>query len=121
MSDLLTSPAVCPKCHGTGRFIGTDLNGISTEYKCLICDAMKRDMSSALLPDAQVLKRPDCYEFAMDFLGDPEETIVRQYVELLELQLKALRIEVAAITRQRDDTYEQLQQVKATLQRVTYG
>lgn len=30
------------------------------------------------------LRRPECFEFAMDFLGDPEEPEVRAYVEALE-------------------------------------
>ena len=28
--------------------------------------------------------RPECFEFAMDFLGDPENEIVRAYVDALE-------------------------------------
>ena len=28
--------------------------------------------------------RPDCYDFGMDFMGDPEETEIRAYVEALE-------------------------------------
>ena len=28
--------------------------------------------------------RPDCFEFAMSFLGDPEETELRNYIEALE-------------------------------------
>jgi hypothetical protein len=30
------------------------------------------------------LKRPECFDFAMDFVGDPEESIIRNYVEQLE-------------------------------------
>jgi hypothetical protein len=30
------------------------------------------------------MNRPACFEFAMDFLGDPEEKEVRAYVEKLE-------------------------------------
>lgn len=37
------------------------------------------------------LERPACFEFAMDFLGDPEEPIVREYVERLEQQVALLR------------------------------
>ncbi len=33
------------------------------------------------------LKRPDCFEFAMDFLGNPEEPIIRAYVEQLEAKV----------------------------------
>ena len=36
------------------------------------------------------LQRPDCFEFAMDFLGDPEESVVRAYVEALEARVTAL-------------------------------
>jgi hypothetical protein len=31
--------------------------------------------------------RPDCFEFAMDFLGDPEEAELRNYIEALEAAL----------------------------------
>ena len=30
------------------------------------------------------VKRPECFDFAMDFLGDPEAKAVRAYVDLLE-------------------------------------
>lgn len=30
------------------------------------------------------LRRPENFEFAMDFLGDPEATALRQYIEALE-------------------------------------
>ena len=33
---------------------------------------------------AREAARPDCFEFAMDFLGGPEDEIVRAYVERLE-------------------------------------
>ena len=35
-------------------------------------------------PEQVALTRPDCFDFAMDFVGDPEETEVRRYVEALE-------------------------------------
>lgn len=34
-----------------------------------------------------LLKRPDCFDFAMDFVGDPEEPKIRAYVEALESAL----------------------------------
>ena len=36
------------------------------------------------------MKRPDCYEFGMEFMGDPEETEIRQYVEWLEKRVEEL-------------------------------
>ena len=36
------------------------------------------------------LKRPDCFEFAMDFLSDPEEPHIRAYVEQLEARIRLL-------------------------------
>lgn len=36
------------------------------------------------------MDRPECFEFAMEFLGDPEETVVRKYVEDLERQIETL-------------------------------
>jgi hypothetical protein len=35
-------------------------------------------------PEPVALARPKCFDFAMDFVGDPEETEVRRYVESLE-------------------------------------
>jgi hypothetical protein len=35
-------------------------------------------------PEPVAPTRPDCFDFAMDFVGDPEETEVRRYVEALE-------------------------------------
>jgi hypothetical protein len=42
------------------------------------------------------LKRPDCFEFAMDFLGCPEDDEVRAYVEALESALTTHREHSAA-------------------------
>ena len=42
------------------------------------------DARAALAQPAPVLTRPKCFGFAMSFLGDPEETEVRRYVEALE-------------------------------------
>lgn len=36
--------------------------------------------------------RPACFEFAMDFLGDPEESEVRAYVERLERALEYIGV-----------------------------
>ena len=33
------------------------------------------------------IKRPDCFNFAMDFLGEPEAEIIEQYITKLEQQL----------------------------------
>lgn len=30
------------------------------------------------------MKRPECFEFAMSLVGDPEESEIREYVRLLE-------------------------------------
>jgi len=35
--------------------------------------------------------RPKCFEFAMDFLGNPEEPEIRAYIEQLERQLERMR------------------------------
>ena len=37
------------------------------------------------------MKRPECLEFAMESLGDPEKPEVRAYVELLEAEISRLR------------------------------
>jgi prefoldin subunit 5 len=36
------------------------------------------------------MKRPECYEFGMEFMGDPEETEIRAYVEWLEKRIEEL-------------------------------
>lgn len=36
------------------------------------------------------MERPECYDFGMDFLGDPEETEIRIYVEWLEKRVAEL-------------------------------
>jgi hypothetical protein len=40
-------------------------------------------------PEPVVLTRPDCFEFAMDFLGGKEEAEVRNYIERLESAARA--------------------------------
>lgn len=39
--------------------------------------------------------RPDCWDFAMDFLGDPEAPAVEAYVAGLEAEVERLRSEAA--------------------------
>ena len=36
------------------------------------------------------LSRPECYEFAMGFLGGDEEDAIREYIEKLEAAIKAI-------------------------------
>jgi len=45
------------------------------------------------------MKRPECFEFAMDFLGDPEAAAVRAYVEQLEGAMTDARKVVCAAIR----------------------
>ena len=45
------------------------------------------------LPDRP--ERPECFEFAMDFLSDPEEPFIREYVEALEARADAADARVA--------------------------
>ena len=40
-------------------------------------------------PEPVVLTRPDCFDFAMDFLGGKEEAEVRNYIERLESTARA--------------------------------
>ncbi len=40
--------------------------------------------------------RPQCWEFAMDFLGDPEAPVVEAYVASLEAEIVRLRAAEAA-------------------------
>ena len=47
-------------------------------------DCADRTRAALAQPEPVALTRPECFDFAMDFLGDPEETEVRRYVEALE-------------------------------------
>ena len=44
----------------------------------------RRARAALAQPKPVALTRPECFNFAMSFLGDPEETDVRRYVEALE-------------------------------------
>jgi hypothetical protein len=46
--------------------------------------AWRNNARAALAQFESVLTRPECFGFAMSFLGDPEEAEVRRYVEALE-------------------------------------
>ena len=41
--------------------------------------------------------RPACWEFAMDFLGDPEASIVNTYVGSLEAELRRQSAEIETL------------------------
>ena len=41
-------------------------------------------------PEPVVLTRPDCFDFAMDFLGSTDEAEVRNYIERLESTARAV-------------------------------
>jgi hypothetical protein len=56
---------------------------------------------SAAAPAVE-LKRPDCFEFAMDFLGCPQDDEVRAYVEALESALTTHREHPAAQQERQD-------------------
>jgi len=47
-------------------------------------DLVEEARAALAQPEPVALTRPECFDFAMDFLGDPEETEVRRYVEALE-------------------------------------
>jgi len=54
------------------------------------------------LPSQSAGRRPDCFEFAMDFLGSPEEPVIREYIAALEAEnskLKGQLEEAAALTK----------------------
>lgn len=54
------------------------------------------------------LVRPKCFEFAMEFLGGPEDEIVRTYVEALESALSAETLLRKQIEHERDCILESL-------------
>lgn len=44
------------------------------------------------------MNRPECFEFGMEFMGDPEESKIRAYIESLENDRKVLQISLEKIT-----------------------
>jgi hypothetical protein len=52
------------------------------------------------------IERPECFEFGMEFMGDPEETVIRQYVADLENRLQQ-------VTKERDEAIELLNEIIA--------
>lgn len=44
------------------------------------------------------MRRPECFEFAMDFLGDPEAAKLLAYIEALEARVALLTSHVCALT-----------------------
>jgi hypothetical protein len=59
-------------------------------------------------PEPVVLTRPDCFEFAMDFLGGKEEAEVRNYIERLE---SAASVALAQPVAPTDEELEDLAEV----------
>ena len=55
------------------------------------CAAVLTRARTALAqPEPVALTRPDCFDFAMDFLGGTEESEVRNYIERLESTARAV-------------------------------
>jgi hypothetical protein len=79
----------------------TDYRALCAElYQCLeyidrTCDVpipatlLDRVRAALAQPEPVALTRPDCFEFAMDFLGGKEEVEVRNYIERLESAARA--------------------------------
>ena len=44
------------------------------------------------------MDRPECFEFGMEFMGDPEESEIRAYIESLEVDRKVLKISLEKTT-----------------------
>lgn len=61
-------------------------------------DIVTRARAALAQPKPVVLTRPDCFNFAMDFLGGTEEVEVRNYIERLESAASAAQPEPAAPT-----------------------
>ena len=40
------------------------------------------------------MNKPECLEFAMDFLGETESKAIREYIELLEKRIRDLEQEL---------------------------
>lgn len=66
-------------------------------------------------------KRPDCFDFAMDFLGGPEDALVIEYVEKLEAGWVAACAFIDAhigdpdMTQRMRDTYAEFQKWRGIL------
>lgn len=55
----------------------------------------------------EVKALPECFDFAMDFLGNPEATEIRAYIEQQNAALAELRAEVERLNARVDDLLEQ--------------
>ena len=44
------------------------------------------------------MQRPECFDFAMDFLGQPEELEIMEYIEYLEAKVNRLQGSFKEIT-----------------------
>ena len=64
-------------------------------YRSELSDRARTELSQ---PEPAVLTRPDCFNFAMDFLGGTEEAEVRNYIERLESAASAAQPEPVAPT-----------------------
>ena len=61
-------------------------------------------------------ERPDCYDFAMDFLGEPECSKIDAYVKSLENQMRMHRLQEAISPQERNlMTQSELNQISARL------
>ena len=56
----------------------------------LACDGAVAALKAALTQQADKPQRPKCLEFALDFLGTPENGELLAYIEQLEVQRDAL-------------------------------
>jgi hypothetical protein len=77
------------------------LVGATVNYSYVACGAMVLEIKKMTKP-----KRPDCFEFAMNFLGDPEKNEIRSYIEQLENHIaeEKARFEKFIIENVSDDT-----------------
>ena len=52
---------------------------------------------------SEELKPPECWNFAMDFLDDPEASEISEYVQRLRVEVIRLRVAMARAGQRADD------------------
>ena len=86
MSDVMESlTAMIEYAEATKRFADAgSLKRVATEIETLRTKVAELEAGSEQQAKAAKITRPECFEFAMDYLGDPEASLVRAYIEDLE-------------------------------------
>ena len=51
------------------------------------------------------MSRPDCFDFVLEFVGDPEASVLERYVSDLEAEVERLKAAIIDLANNSDLTY----------------